>query len=359
MEPLLAAALERQNQLLERIAIALERMPANYAPNYQAPLDSFSTYDWSEIGAEVTAQDADGPTIVSVNRVQYIRQASVDPVSPALWFSRRLDPNDAAETPPERLITFNLMSAAAEPLPESVKRGVAAQPDPDPTPPDAPETPPPSPQPAPVSPPASPPPASPPPVSPPPEPAVAQTNGKLAQSDANLVNQNQLKRLWAIANEHHWTKPGVHLLLREGYQLDSSKYIQHDQYEQICSQLSTVPATPYNTKAAASDPKANLRRLRGLTHILGLNGKAGDTLIKQILAEKHPGKKSTELRPPEVEAVRDALLIHYGQQQFPEDWKSIVAAQYLELVSDLGAVEDAELAYRWMDTFSELLTSVK
>ena len=356
MEPQLAAALERQNQLLERIAIALERLPA-VAPNYQAPLDVFTTYDWSAIGAEVTARDADGPTVVAVNGVQYIRQASTHQTSPALWFSRCLDQDEPPETRYERLITFKLMSAVeAAPLPESVKRGITRQfqPPTSPSPPVATETTDPSsqtahPTPTPVAPGQSPPPA----------PSAAETEGDLAPPSASLVNQNQLKRLWAIANEYHWTKPGVHLLLREGYQLETSKHIRHDQYEQICLQLSTVPATPYNTKAAASNPKANLKRLRALTQILGLDGKTGDNLIKLILAEQHPGKKSTELLPPEVEGVRDAMLIHYGQQQFPAAWQSIVAAQYLELVSELGAVTDAELAYRWMDKFSELLKSVK
>ena len=359
METQLAAALERQNQLLERIAIALERLPAAVAPNYQAPLETFPSYDWSAIGAEVMEQDADGPTVVTVNGVQYTRQTTPDPSSPALWFSRCLDHDEAAETSRERLITFKLMSAVeATPLPELVKREIARSLHSTPGPSDpaavstklSDRT---SQTGSPTSPPASP------RHPPPPAPSAAKTGDKLAADGASLVNQNQLKRLWAIANEHHWTKPGVHLLLREGYQLETSKHIRHDQYEQICSQLSTVPAAPYNTKAAASDPKANLKRLRALTQVLGLDGKTGDDLIKLTLAEKHPGKKSTELLPPEVEGVRDAMLIHYGQQQFPAAWKSIVAAQYLELVSELGTVADDEIAYRWMDKFSELLKSVK
>ena len=353
MEPELVAALERQNQLLERIAIALERMRPAVAPNYQASLETFLSYDWAAIGAEVTARDADGPTIVTVNGVQYSRQTSSQQSSPALWFSRCLGQSDAPETHSERLITFKLASVMEPtPLPESVKRGI---------------TPPPSPLPAAVTEaahsPQQPTPPTPTPALPQ-HPAqgsavVARTDENLAPQNVGLVNQNQLKRLWAIANEYHWTKPGVHLLLREGYQLDSSKDIRADQYEQICSQLSAVPATPYNTKAAASDPKANLKRLRALTRVLGLDGKTGDHLIKSTLTEKHPGKKSAELSSPEVEGVRDAMLIHYGQQQFPAAWKSIVGVQYLELVSELGEVSDTELAYRWMDKFSELLKSVK
>ncbi|MDJ0706414.1 MAG: single-stranded DNA-binding protein [Leptolyngbyaceae cyanobacterium MO_188.B28] len=340
MDPQLVAALERQNQLLERIALALERMAPAVALNYHAALESFANYDWSAIGAEVAARDADGPTVVTVNGEPYIRQVSTNQSSPALWFSRCLDPSGAVDPSRERLITFQPLSAvSAAPLPESIKREIAR------------------PQ-ASASPPAPPPSSS--RLSSPPSSSAAQTSDNLTPPPrSRLVNQNQLKRLWAIAHEYHWTKLGVHLLLREGYHIETSKDIRSDQYEQICSQLSTVPAAPYNTKAATSDPKANLTRLRALTQCLGLEGGRGDDLIKAALAEKYPGKKSAELTPPEVESVRDAMLIHHGQQQCPPEWKTVVGTQYLELVREVGAVSDEELAYRWMDKFSELLKTVQ
>ena len=53
------------------------------------------------------------------------------------------------------------------------------------------------------------------------------------------------------------------------------------------------------------------------------------------------------------------MLIHHGQQQLPPEWKTVVGKQYLELLREVGALSDAELAYRWMVKFSERLKSVQ
>ncbi len=122
-----------QNQLLERIASATERTADSIsqmaqsskteAPNLTAPLESFSSFDWTAIGATVERSDRDGAAIVSWRGLQFVRRSPSNKFGEAIWFSRCVGKDDAGENKYERLITFRpLAKVEVEPVPAKVAR---------------------------------------------------------------------------------------------------------------------------------------------------------------------------------------------------------------------------------------------
>lgn len=111
--------LTEQSRLLERMAIALEAHQP--APNHQANLTDFPTFNWARIGATVEKRDRDGAAVVSWHGHQYTRRSASNKFQPAIWFSRAIGKDDQGENRYERLITFKVQSEA-EPLPEKVRR---------------------------------------------------------------------------------------------------------------------------------------------------------------------------------------------------------------------------------------------
>jgi DdrB-like protein len=96
--------LNYQTSLLERIAIALETNQA--APNYQADLKDFHTFDWHSIGVEVERSDAQGAAIVPWRGLRFVRRSASNKFQPAIWFSRAVGKDELGNNRYERLITF-------------------------------------------------------------------------------------------------------------------------------------------------------------------------------------------------------------------------------------------------------------
>ncbi|HEY9635256.1 MAG TPA: single-stranded DNA-binding protein [Coleofasciculaceae cyanobacterium] len=115
----------RQMLALERIADTLERIAptSTKAPNYQYPLESFTTFDWTSIGATIVQNDQYGAAIVSWRGQQFVRRSPSNKFDPAIWFSRCVGKDESGENRYERLITFKPLSKTeVEPVPEKVRR---------------------------------------------------------------------------------------------------------------------------------------------------------------------------------------------------------------------------------------------
>jgi hypothetical protein len=118
---------EMSNQLLERIALALESLvqaSAPAEPNYRYPLAEYGRFDWPRIGAQVIASDRFGASAVQWNGHTWTRRSGDGKFGRAIWFSR---PNGQDEDGTQylRLVTFKDLSEA-EPLPEGVSRDLRA-----------------------------------------------------------------------------------------------------------------------------------------------------------------------------------------------------------------------------------------
>ena len=117
-----AIALEQISVTLERVAIALDRLSPKTAPNYQYPLESFSSFDGNSIYVTVVKSDQYGAAVVSWNGQQYLRRSPQNKFGEAIWYSRCTGKAEDGSNQYERLITFKPLSKAeAEPLPEKVK----------------------------------------------------------------------------------------------------------------------------------------------------------------------------------------------------------------------------------------------
>lgn len=115
----------RQMVALEKIADTLERIAptSTNAPNYQYPLESFTTFDWASIGAAIVQSDQYGPAIVNWRGQQYLRRSPSNKFDPAIWFSRCVGKDDSGENRYERLVTFKPLSKTeVEPVPDKVRR---------------------------------------------------------------------------------------------------------------------------------------------------------------------------------------------------------------------------------------------
>lgn len=132
--PQILTALEQQlahqNDLLERIALALEQsefaLPGGSAPgsssgpNYEVCLSQFKTFDWASIDATVEYADSDGVATVIWRGHRYVRRSAENKFKPAIWFSRSTGRDDEGNVRYAKLATFSLRPKA-EPLPSKVK----------------------------------------------------------------------------------------------------------------------------------------------------------------------------------------------------------------------------------------------
>ena len=108
------ALMHQQNALMERIAIALERMaPDGGAPNLQKSIEEFKSFNWASIGAKVVQTDQYGPAIVEWGGKQFTRRSPQNKFSAAIWFSRGTGEKDSeGRTIYERLISFKVLEGA-------------------------------------------------------------------------------------------------------------------------------------------------------------------------------------------------------------------------------------------------------
>lgn len=106
--------MHQQNALMERIAIALERMaPDSGAPNLQKPIEEYKGFNWAAIGARVVQSDQYGPAIVEWGGKQFTRRSPQNKFSAAIWFSRSTGAKDGeGRTIYERLISFKVLEGA-------------------------------------------------------------------------------------------------------------------------------------------------------------------------------------------------------------------------------------------------------
>jgi len=126
---------ERLISILERIAVALERLSNDgkpVAPNLNRPMEEYGGFDWSSFGAEVAKRDDDGPTHIQHNGTLYTRRSPVNKYDPAIWYSAPAGKDEEGNTAYVRLITFKHFGDA-DPLPAKVT-GEIKQPAPQPTP---------------------------------------------------------------------------------------------------------------------------------------------------------------------------------------------------------------------------------
>lgn len=121
--PAILAQLERQTQLLERLVMAVEQRSIP-APNYDANLKTFDSFDWDGIGAQVEETDEDGATLVRWRGHLYRRRSPDNKFPAVIWFSRSIGKDEAGNNRYERLITFKALSEV-DPLPQKVKRQAA------------------------------------------------------------------------------------------------------------------------------------------------------------------------------------------------------------------------------------------
>lgn len=111
---------QAQTAILTTISRQLERMAqasAPASPNYRRRLSEYPQFDWSEIGATVTATDDQGVSEVEWNLHRFTRRAGSGKFGKAIWFSRPTG-KDGDETNYARLITFK--DGDAEPVPGDV-----------------------------------------------------------------------------------------------------------------------------------------------------------------------------------------------------------------------------------------------
>ena len=96
---------------LERIAVALEaNMATQSAPNYQALLEDFHSFNWEEIGAEIEQVDKYGVATVLWSGNRFVRRSPDNSYGAAIYFSRCIGKDELGKNQYERLITFKPQS---------------------------------------------------------------------------------------------------------------------------------------------------------------------------------------------------------------------------------------------------------
>ena len=111
-------------ELMRRITNALEQLAGDHsvkAPNYQIPLESWSTFDWQFIGAVVERRDNHGAAIVSWRGQIFTRRSPDNKFGAAIFFSRCIGKDERGENQYERLVTFKPLPQV-EPVPQRVSR---------------------------------------------------------------------------------------------------------------------------------------------------------------------------------------------------------------------------------------------
>jgi hypothetical protein len=117
---------------LTRIADALERLSQGGEPVELAlvqPIEKYSGFDWSSIGATIIHEDPEGPTHVEWKGQIYTRRSPTNKFDPAIWYSRAAvinrGKNEEADVKYLRLITFKTIKEA-DPLDRKAARAVQA-----------------------------------------------------------------------------------------------------------------------------------------------------------------------------------------------------------------------------------------
>lgn len=115
----LLAVISAQGRLLARISDTLDQIASNTAPaspNYRKPYADYPGFDWTTLGAVVTATDGDGAAAVEWNGYDYTRRAGTGKYGRAIWFSRPTGKDAEGNNTYVRLVTFKDYTEA-EPLP--------------------------------------------------------------------------------------------------------------------------------------------------------------------------------------------------------------------------------------------------
>jgi len=86
------------------------------APDIREPIQNYSTFDWSSIGAEVLRNDQDGPSVVRWNGKIFKRRSPSNKFAPSIWFSRCVGKAEDGANLYETLISFDIISDDVEPV---------------------------------------------------------------------------------------------------------------------------------------------------------------------------------------------------------------------------------------------------
>lgn len=102
--------IERLLGLLGSIAGSLSAMAGaqdgDAAPDLTFPIDTYQSFDWAGIGAQVIAKDSDGPSVVMWNGKNFKRRAPDNAFDPAIWFSHCIGKTEDGRNEYIRLVTF-------------------------------------------------------------------------------------------------------------------------------------------------------------------------------------------------------------------------------------------------------------
>jgi len=117
--------------VLNRIAIALETIAMTNAPapNFVKPIEAFSNFDFSTIGASVKQMDTYGPSELEWGGYLWTRRSPTNKFGEAIWYSRAIGKDAEGNNKYARLISFKKMSEA-EPMPRKVEALVTSKPAP-------------------------------------------------------------------------------------------------------------------------------------------------------------------------------------------------------------------------------------
>ncbi len=122
----LVAAVDRLTAVIA--AQAAGDIDPDDAPDIEMPLERFHNFDWSQVGAQILAEDEFGPAIVSYGGKAFKRRAPDNAYGAAIWFSRAVGKNEDGTNKYVRLITFKPLSDKVEPMGRKVERAVAGAP---------------------------------------------------------------------------------------------------------------------------------------------------------------------------------------------------------------------------------------
>lgn len=105
--------LKQQSELLAEIASYLSTNQV--MPSFKRPIEEYTNFDWSQIGAQVITRDDYGVAQVSFRGKIYTRRNPENKYKEAIFYSTCIGKDEKGENKYERLITFTKIESA-EPL---------------------------------------------------------------------------------------------------------------------------------------------------------------------------------------------------------------------------------------------------
>lgn len=116
--------------VLNRIAVALETIAMSNAPApaFVKPLSEYRSFDWSAIGASVSASDTYGPTEIDWGGYTWKRRSPSNNFSEAIYYSRPIGKKQDGSNNYARLITFKDMGSV-KPISREAEAAIGQKPE--------------------------------------------------------------------------------------------------------------------------------------------------------------------------------------------------------------------------------------